>query len=107
MRSKDERLTGDLLRQLRQELGFDAFQFAHLLGVHVSTIYRWEAQGAGEVRMDPLQRQILYGTVTRFRHTAPDRKEELGRAILTALLAGGALFGLMVLLQFLNEERPR
>ena len=107
MRSKDERLTGDLLRQLRQELGFDAFQFAHLLGVHVSTIYRWESQDAAEVRMDPLQRQILYTTITRFRHTAADRKAELGQEILKALLAGGALFGLLVLLEFLKNERPR
>jgi hypothetical protein len=107
MRSKDERLTGDLLRQLREELGFDPFQFALLLGVHVSTIYRWEGQGRGEVKMDPLQRQILFRTIEQFRTTAANRKAELGQEILTALLAGGALLGLLVLLQFLNPNSSR
>lgn len=107
MRSKDERLTGDLLRQLRAEMGMDPFQFALLLGVHVSTIYRWEGQGRSEVRMDPLQRQILQRTIEQFRTTDAARKEALGKGIVLALLGGGALFGLLKLLEFLEENRPK
>ncbi len=98
---------GDRLRQLREELGMDPFQFALLLGVHVSTIYRWEGQGPGEVRMDPLQRQILQRTIEQFRATNAAEKEALGKAIVLALLGGGALLGLLKLLEFLEENRPR
>jgi transcriptional regulator with XRE-family HTH domain len=90
-------MTGPGIKALREALGLDPYVFAKLLGVHVSTLYRWE-QSRNEVRIDPLQAEIL----ERLRVTLAQKKraeqKKLGDDILKALLVGGALVGLAALL---------
>ncbi len=101
-------MSGDELRVLREQLQMDPFVFAMLLGVHVSTIYRWEAKRGQPVQMDPLQRELLSRLATRLPHTAEAQRVDLGRALVAGLVAGGAIAGLLVLLKFLaGEQDPR
>jgi transcriptional regulator with XRE-family HTH domain len=52
-------MTGGAVKRIRTRLGLDPFVFATMLGVHVSSVYRWEQ--AENPRVDPLQRAILAG----------------------------------------------
>lgn len=83
----------------------DAFAFAMLLGVHVSTIYRWESAGDHLIRMDPLQRELLSRLSSRFEETQAGAQRELGKALVSGLVAGGVVAGLLLLLRFLEGER--
>lgn len=106
MRSNQEKITGHDLRRVREQLGLDPFAFARLLGVHVSTIYRWENMGRQVVRMDPLQRELLSRLVARLKHTAAEQQSQLGKALIAGLIAGGVVAGLLVLLRFLEDKGP-
>jgi len=46
-------MTGTQVRELRAALSLDPTHFAQLLGVHPSTLYRWEAAGDVSVRVEP------------------------------------------------------
>lgn len=97
-------MTGKQIRKLSQQLDLDAFALAGVLGVHVSTIYRWEAAHA-DVKMDPLQAQIM----ERLRaHVAakPQAAADTRDAIIKGLVTGGALLGLLALLKQLFEDDP-
>lgn len=107
MRSKDEPITGDQLRALREALGMETFVFAMLLGVHVSTVYRWESKGSEAIQMDPLQRELLSKLVARFKKTHAKEKSALGQALVAGLISGGAVAGLLVLLKFLTNDEPK
>jgi transcriptional regulator with XRE-family HTH domain len=95
-------MTGRQIRRLREELGLDPFALAGVLGVHVSTIYRWEAH-AGNVRMDPLQAQIMEALRARVA-AQPQAANQLNQAIVNGLIAGGALVALLALLRNLLDE---
>lgn len=96
-------MTGSEVRRLREGLGLDVFAFAKTLGVHGSTLYRWE-QTKGPLKIDPLQGEILDKLAQRARDQGPDQKKALGDAIVKGLIVGGALLGLVALLKFLTED---
>ena len=96
-------MRGNDVSRLRDTLGLDAFAFAKILGVHVSTLYRWE-QVQGDVSMDPLQRDILEQLAKALRAKRAAQKREVGNQVLAALLAGGALGALAVLLAFITKS---
>lgn len=101
-------MTGTRVRELRTALRLDPTRFAQLLGVHPSTLYRWEATGDVPVRAEPLQRQLL--AVLQDQIAAPKGADEnLGETISKGLLIGGAMFGLFKLLEavFSGNEKPR
>ena len=80
---------------------------SQVLGVHPSTIYRWETAGPSPVRVDQMQFQIL-AVVDREigkRKTAEGRAK-LAEEILNGLIVGGGLFALFKILQavFGDEE---
>jgi hypothetical protein len=52
-------LTGTQLRALREKIGVDPFVWAALLGVHVSTVYRWEALKRATPAMESLPAMII------------------------------------------------
>lgn len=98
-------MTGPEIRRLRRGIELEPFAFAKVLGVHPSTLYRWE-QTAGQVRMDPLQREILDKLAERLRAAPKSEKRELGDAVLKALLAGGVLLGLGALIgKIVGDDR--
>lgn len=96
-------MTGLDIKKLREAMELEAFAFARILGVHVSTLYRWE-QSADAVTMDPLQREILEQLAAKFRSRRAAEKKELGQKVLAGLLAGGALMGLSFLLGYVTGQ---
>jgi len=101
-------ITGNQIRAIRGDLKMDPAQFAQLLGIHSSTLYRWENAGDQPVRVEPLQLQLLTVLQQQIakRTTAEDRAE-LSNAILTGLLIGGGLLGLFYLLDSaFGDKRP-
>lgn len=93
-------MTGSELKRLREKLGLDAFQFSVLLGVHRSSIYRWESSDSPKI--DPLQRELLLSLQEQKISKAIGA--DLGRKIRAGLIEGGTLGGLYVLLTFLMKE---
>lgn len=93
-------MTGSAVKALRTRLGLEPFAFAAVLGVHVSSVYRWET--AESPHIDPLQREILLGLAERKISKAEGA--DLGKAVRDALVAGGNLRGLAVLLNYITKE---
>ena len=99
-------MTGSQISFVRTRLGLDPFAFAAVLGVHVSSIYRWEKEGGSAPRIDPLQLSIIDGLHKRLKQSAFKPKavgEDLGVRVKNALVSGGSLAGLFAVLQFLVE----
>lgn len=90
-------MTGPGIKTLREALGLDPYVFAKILGVHVSTLYRWE-QSRGDVRIDPLQADILEKLRAKLATKKRAEQKQFGDEVLKAVLVGGALVGLAVLL---------
>lgn len=90
-------MVGSTIRSLRESLGHEPYVFAKVLGVHVSTLYRWE-QTDSEVRMGPLQANILEQLQQLLAKKRAKETKELGQAVLKAFLVGGTLAGLACLL---------
>ncbi len=101
-------MNGAQVRELRQSLKMEPTHFAQLVGVHPSTLYRWEAAGEMAIRVEPFQQQIM--AVLKQQTGSPQSKasEGIGDAIVKALLVGGAMFGLYKLLEAaFSEDQPR
>ena len=96
-------MTGPEVRQLREGLGLEIFAFATTLGVHVSTLYRWE-QTPGALRIDPLQAEILAKLQRKLHGQRAEKNRAIGDAIVKGLLLGGALVGLAALLTHLLDD---
>lgn len=94
-RSTEDTLTGDQIRALRESYGLDVRQWAEILGVSLSTSYRWEQQGAAGVPVDPGSDRMLR---LLKQHPEPDRRA-LGEKIANTLAAGGALRALHLVLR--------
>ncbi len=99
-------MTGSDITTVRKALGLDPFAFAAVLGVHVSTVYRWEtAKKSVSVSVDPLQREILHGLYDARRHKSSLR--DLGLVVRDALISRGNLGGLHAILKFLLSSKGR
>jgi transcriptional regulator with XRE-family HTH domain len=99
-------VTGTQVRELRLALKMEPAYFAQLLGVHPSTLYRWEAATSAGIRVEPFQQQIL-AVLQRELGLKTQQAEDLGEAILKGLLVGGAMLGLFKLLEAAFSEEPR
>jgi hypothetical protein len=78
-------------------MAIDPFALAGVLGVHVSTIYRWESKRRREIKADPIQTELL-ARLDRKASGHPSTAESLGRTIVDGLVAGGTLRALHDLL---------
>jgi transcriptional regulator with XRE-family HTH domain len=97
-------MNGNEVRTLRTNLGLNPQHLATLLGVHLTTVYRWEAQGAQELRLEPLQHGLLLQMQKRLAQNPP---KDFGQQLLEGLLIGGTLVGLALLLADLTEPTKR
>lgn len=52
-------LTGDEIRDLRDAYEMSGADFAAILGVHHTTLYRWEKTEGEEASIEPLQHALL------------------------------------------------
>jgi transcriptional regulator with XRE-family HTH domain len=86
-------VTRDELRALREDLGMTGAQLADVLGVSRPTLWRWEQRGMEKA--DPSSRRVL---LLLHRKLPREQRAEAGKAAADALLVGGALRGLYVLL---------
>ncbi|MBI5536031.1 MAG: hypothetical protein HY898_25145 [Deltaproteobacteria bacterium] len=101
-------MTGTEIRQLRSSLGMDPTRFAQLLGIHPSSLYRWEAAGELQIRVEPFQSQVLAALQQQVAQRQAPAQADLGQAILAGLLIGGGLLGLYKLLEAVfDEPKPR
>lgn len=65
--------------KLREALGLSVNTFAAVVGVHPSTVFRWElAGGQGATNAEPFQRGIL---AVLARHATRDAGEEIAGAL--------------------------
>ena len=100
------RLPGNEIRHVRKTLGLTVAQFAIVLGVHASSVHRWEAAGPDAVPVDGLAANVL--TALRQRVQAGPEAvcaaRDTGTRVAEALLIGGTLVGLAVLLEFLVDR---
>ena len=97
-------MNGFEVRTIRESLGLSPLNLANLLGVHLTTVYRWEAQGDQELRLEPLQHSLLLQMQRRLTQGPP---QDFGQQLLHGLLIGGTLVGLACLLSDLAEPAPK
>lgn len=108
-------MTGSDVQPIREGLGLNPFQLACILGVHVTTIYRWERTPGPKAlaaarrgrpvvppQINPLQAEILTGLQ---KLVELGIGPETGAKIAKAVLAGGSLAGLRVALDAITKER--
>jgi hypothetical protein len=93
-------LKGSEVSALRNALAMNLGQFAQLIGVNHSTLWRWEAAGAEEIRIDPLQGQLLTVLHQQIaaRRTESERRK-FAEMLLAGLLIGGGMLALFKLLE--------
>jgi hypothetical protein len=92
-------LTGASVARLRAGLGLDVRAFADLLGVSLSTAYRWEGLPPSRpLRVDPMQQRLL-AVIGSLRDRLGDRAfARLGAELGRRQAAGGPLAALHALL---------
>jgi|SRR5579885_2399337 len=91
-------MTGGEIQRIRTEFALNVQQFATMLGVHPSTVYRWESALSLESNPDPLQRDLLQALDRIVRFGAADRLREHLR---WWIASGGGLLALYGLLKFM------
>jgi DNA-binding transcriptional regulator YiaG len=84
------KVRGRIVTEAREALGLSHGEFARVLGVHASTVYRWEA--LTEFRADPLHDGLLTLLIARGRALP-----QLGAQIRNQL-ARGPVYALRALL---------
>lgn len=95
-------LPGDDVRRIRNALGLSVIQFATVLGVHPSTVHRWEAakkspvpiEGVAWTVMSALRERVLVERAARAKVI------QAGQDVSSKLAAGGVLLALAALLYF-------
>jgi hypothetical protein len=95
-------LSGHNVRAIRQALGLTMAQFAHVLGVHPSTVQRWELTGAGPVTVEGVPLTVLTALRARVLEQAHGRRAaaNAGQDVSAKLATGGVLLALVALLIF-------
>lgn len=91
-------MLGNSIAETRRSMSLDASGFAMLLGVHQATVYRWEKADFKEVKMEPMQRQILAALDLQIAKKSRAELVAFSREV-GAALVGGGLFALYVVLR--------
>lgn len=91
-------MTGAFVRALRAELSWTGQQFADLLGVHGSTVYRWEKAEYEEIKIEPLQAALVTLLDAELRRGDWTDRHALKTALIDGLRMGGTLRALYALL---------
>lgn len=93
-------MTGADVKRIRADLGLTCVQLASVLGVHPSTVFRWEASSAA-LALDPSSTRLLsiaaFGLVSKDGH-------QWGEQIKGALVLKGSAYALYVLLRGVYGE---
>ncbi len=100
------RMSGADVRTIRQALGLTASTFATVLGVHPTTVHRWEAAGKNLVIIEGIPWNVLLALRQRVISGRADRKviKNGGQEVANALVVGGVLLALAALIALANGE---
>jgi hypothetical protein len=99
-------MNGNDVRTIRSRFGMTAEKFAQVVGVHIVTVFRWEAAGPAELPLEPRQLQILSLMRQQLEQKKRNETSELGKTIVGGVIAGGGLAGLFYLLREVFDPRP-
>jgi len=96
-------ILGQDVRAIREALGLPVLQFATVLGVHPSSVHRWESSGNQPVPIEGVAWTVL--SALRQRVLAVKKPERAraaaaGQKVSNELATGGVLLALAVLLLF-------
>ena len=97
-------MTGNELQALRACLGLSEALFAQVVGVSVSSIWRWERMASHIVTVDPLQRSILSAVEVVTGRLDAVGRTRLGGELERGITVGGGLYALHLLLGEVYRE---
>jgi len=95
-------VTGSEVREIRDLYKLEIAEFAELIGVGLSTIYRWEACKFSDVNIDPFQKRIM--KVMKSQIEEQKNPDAMIKQIGACLARGGGLLGLHCLLKHVYKE---
>lgn len=100
-------LPGRDVRAIREALNLPVAHFATVLGVHPSSVHRWEAAGERPVPIEGVAWSVLTALRRRVTNDAAGRKAaaKKGDEISTALITGGVLIALGLLVAFAAKDQ--
>lgn len=100
------RMHGSDVRTIRGALGLTVPTFATVLGVHPSTVHRWEAAGTQPVVIEGVPWAVLAALRQRVvrEQADPTKVKDQGQKINDALVVGGVLLALAALIAFASGE---
>lgn len=95
-------ILGRDVRAIRERLGLPVMQFATVLGVHPSSVHRWETAGDAAVPIEGVAWTVLSALRHRVLSEGMSRKDTAakGQEVSNELATGGVLLALAVLLLF-------
>ena len=88
------------IRAVRKKLDLNSFAFAAIMGVHTSTVYRWEKSRSATVSVDMLQAEVL----TRLMTLPATTLRKAGVAASRGLAAHGMVGGLAAILAAITRS---
>lgn len=105
------KLPGSRVRHIREALGMSVPQFSTVIAVHPGTVHRWEAAGMEEISIDGVAAGVMSALDQKVNHRqqqlADFRAKEVGQEVVQALVVGGALLALAILIgELVGKNRP-
>lgn len=99
-------LDPNIIRKLRAHLGLSGSQFATVLGVHPTTVSRWE-NAKEPVVVEGMAWTVLAGLAEHMENEkrAAQEAREAGQQIQNALLVGGVLLALAILVTLAAKRK--
>lgn len=99
-------LRGSRVREIRESLGMSVPQFASVVAVHPGTVHRWESAGDLPVAIDGVAAGLLAALDQRLQKGQHFQANQVGDAVVRALMVGGALVALGLLIsELVGKER--
>jgi transcriptional regulator with XRE-family HTH domain len=75
-------VTGDEAKAIRNSLGLEAQEMAEFLGVHMTSVYRWERCGTAKLKMFPASERLYLAARNLVSANGSGWAEQLREALL-------------------------
>ena len=96
------------IRFVRESLGMSSSQFAAVLGVHPTTVSRWENSKKAVVPVEGMAQNVLAGLIRRIENeNQAKRTKAAGQEIANALVFAGVLVAIAMLARYAAGEDER
>lgn len=100
-------LQGARVRQIRESLGMTVPQFSSVIAVHPGTVHRWESAGSLPVTIDGVAANVLAALDQKLHSCHQFQPNQVGDEVVKALLIGGALVALGLLIaELVGGKKP-